>query len=107
MTPRLAAATGSLGLAAGGVAAALLAVAMTGRAAAAGLPLGALAAGQAGASLLVGRLTGRSGRGAGLVLGYALGVAGATTVLVAPWAAGSRPCGSRPGRRRRWTRRRP
>jgi MFS family permease len=81
-------ATGSLGLAAGGVAAALLAVAMTGRAAAAGLPLGALAAGQAGASLLVGRLTGRSGRGAGLVLGYALGVAGATTVLVAAMGGG-------------------
>lgn len=58
-------ATGSLGLAAGGTAAALLAVAMTGTDAAAGLPLGALAAGQAGASLLVGRLTSRSGRGPG------------------------------------------
>jgi MFS family permease len=73
-------ATGSLGLAAGGTAAALLAVAMTGTDAAAGLPLGALAAGQAGASLLVGRLTSRSGRGPGLVLGYALGVLGAVTV---------------------------
>jgi len=81
-------ATGSLGLAAGGTAAALLAVAMTGTDAAAGLPLGALAAGQAGASLLVGRLTSRSGRGPGLVLGYALGVLGAVTVILAAVGGG-------------------
>jgi MFS family permease len=84
----LAAATGSLGLAAGGTAAALLAVAMTGTDAAAGLALGALAAGQAGASLLVGRLTSRSGRGPGLVLGYVLGVLGAVTVILAAAGGG-------------------
>jgi MFS family permease len=83
--PLLAAATavGSLGLAAGGTAAALLAVSMTGGEAAAGLPLGALAAGQAAASLLVARVTGRAGRGAGLVLGYGIGVLGALVVVAA------------------------
>ena len=81
----LAAATaiGGLGLASGGTAAALLAVEMTGREAAAGLPLGALAAGQAAASLLVARVTGRAGRGAGLVLGYAIGELGALVVVAA------------------------
>jgi hypothetical protein len=83
--PLLAAATavGSLGLAAGWTAAALLAVSMTGGATAAGLPLGALAAGQAAASLVVARVTGRAGRGAGLVLGYAIGVLGALVVVAA------------------------
>jgi MFS family permease len=83
--PPLAAATavGSLGLAAGGTAAALLAVSMTGDEAAAGLPLGALAAGQAAASLLVARVTGRAGRGAGLVLGYGIGMLGALVVVAA------------------------
>jgi MFS family permease len=83
--PLLAASTaiGSLGLAAGGTAAALLAVETTGRDAAAGLPLGALAAGQAGASMLVARLTARAGRGAGLVAGYAIGVLGALAVVAA------------------------
>jgi MFS family permease len=83
--PPLAAATavGSLGLAAGGTAAALLAVSMTGGEAAAGLPLGALAAGQAAAWLLVARVTGRAGRGAGLVLGYGIGVLGALVVVAA------------------------
>src|SRR5918994_7361568 len=83
--PLLAASTaiGSLGLAAGGTAAALLAVETTGRDAAAGLPLGALAAGQAGASLLVARLTARAGRGAGLTAGYAIGVLGALAVIAA------------------------
>jgi len=81
----LAAATaiGSLGLAAGGTAAALLAVAMTGSDAAAGLPLGALAAGQSAAALLVARWTSRAGRGAGLILGYAIGMVGALVVIVA------------------------
>jgi len=76
-------AIGSLGLAAGGTAAALLAVEMTSSEAAAGLPLGALAAGQAAASLLVARVTGRAGRGAGLVLGYGTGVLGALVVVAA------------------------
>ena len=79
----LAAATaiGSLGLAAGGIGAALLAVAMTGTEAAAGLPLGALAAGQAGSALLIGRLSGRAGRAEGLILGYGLGILGALVVI--------------------------
>jgi MFS family permease len=83
--PLLAATTaiGGLGLAAGGTAAALLAVEVTGSEAAAGLPLGALAAGQAGASLLVARLTTRAGRGAGLVVGYGIGMLGALVVIVA------------------------
>jgi MFS family permease len=83
--PLLAAATatGSLGLAAGGTAAALLAVSMTASEAAAGFPLGALAAGQALASLLVARVTGRAGRGAGLVLGYGIGMLGALVVVAA------------------------
>jgi MFS family permease len=76
-------AIGSLGLAAGGTAAALLAVAMTGSDATAGLPLGALAAGQTAAALLVARMTGRAGRGAGLILGYAIGALGASIVVVA------------------------
>jgi MFS family permease len=74
-------AIGGLGLAAGGTAAALLAVELTSSEAAAGLPLGALAAGQAAASLLVARVTGRAGRGAGLVLGYGIGVVGALVVV--------------------------
>jgi MFS family permease len=77
----LATAIGSLGLAAGGTAAALLAVAMTGSEAAAGLPLGALAGGQAGAALLVGWVSARAGRGAGLTLGYVLGGLGALVVV--------------------------
>ena len=83
--PLLAAATaiGSLGLAAGGTAAALLAVSMTGSDAAAGLPLGALAAGQAAASLLVARVTARTGRGPGLVMGYGIGMLGALVVVAA------------------------
>jgi MFS family permease len=81
-------AVGSLGLAAGGTAAALLAVAMTGSQAAAGLPLGALAAGQAASSLLVGRLSSRAGRGPGLVFGYALGVLGASIVILAALGGG-------------------
>jgi predicted MFS family arabinose efflux permease len=79
----VATAIGSLGLAAGGTAAALLAVAMTGTEAAAGLPLGALAAGQTGTALLVAGWTSRAGRGAGLVLGYAIGMLGASVVIVA------------------------
>jgi MFS family permease len=79
----LAAATavGSLGLAAGGTAGALLAEDITGSEAAAGVPLGVLVAGSAAGALLIARQTSRSGRAAGLILGYALGAAGAVTVI--------------------------
>jgi MFS family permease len=79
----LAAATavGSLGLAAGGTAGALLAEDITGSDAAAGVPLGVLVAGSAAGALLIARQTNRSGRAAGLILGYALGAAGAVTVI--------------------------
>jgi Major Facilitator Superfamily len=84
----VATAIGSLGLAAGGIAGALLAVAMTGSEAAAGLPLGVLAAGQAGVALLIGRLTSRAGRGAGLIFGYTAGVLGALVVIAAAAGGG-------------------
>jgi MFS family permease len=84
----VATAIGSLGLAAGGTAAALLAVSMTGTPAAAGLPLGVLAAGQAGVAMLVARLSSRRGRAAGLILGYATGVVGALVVLGAAAGGG-------------------
>jgi MFS family permease len=79
----LAAATGvgSLGLAAGGTAGALLAEDITGSDAAAGVPLGVLVAGSAAGALLIARQTSRSGRASGLILGYALGTAGAATVI--------------------------
>jgi MFS family permease len=81
----LAAATavGSLGLAAGGTAGALLAEDITGSDAAAGVPLGVLVAGSAAGALLIARQTSRSGRAAGLILGYVLGTAGAVTVIAA------------------------
>ena len=80
----LAAATavGSLGLAAGGTAGALLAEDITGSEAAAGVPLGVLVAGSAVGALLIARRTSRAGRAAGLLLGYALGTAGAAVVIV-------------------------
>lgn len=79
----LAAATavGSLGLAAGGTAGALLAEDITGSEAAAGVPLGVLVAGSAAGALLIARQTSRSGRAAGLILGYVLGTAGAVAVI--------------------------
>jgi MFS family permease len=79
----LAAATavGSLGLAAGGTAGALLAEDITGSEAAAGVPLGVLVAGSAAGALLIARQTNRAGRAAGLILGYILGAAGAVTVI--------------------------
>jgi MFS family permease len=79
----LAAATGvgSLGLAAGGTAGALLAEDITGSDAAAGVPLGVLVAGSAAGALLIARQASRSGRASGLILGYALGTAGAATVI--------------------------
>lgn len=80
----LAAATavGSLGLAAGGTAGALLAEDITGSEAVAGVPLGVLVAGSAVGALLIARRTSRAGRAAGLLLGYALGTAGAAVVIV-------------------------
>jgi MFS family permease len=85
----LAAATavGSLGLAAGGTAGALLAEDITGSDAAAGVPLGVLVAGSAAGALLIARQTSRSGRAAGLILGYALGTAGAVAVIAAAVAS--------------------
>jgi MFS family permease len=77
----LATGVGSLGLAAGGTAGALLAEDITGSDAAAGVPLGVLVAGSAAGALLIARRMGRSGRASGLILGYALGTAGAVTVI--------------------------
>lgn len=79
----LAAATavGSLGLAAGGTAGALLAEDITGSEAAAGVPLGVLVAGSAAGALVIARRTNRTGRAAGLILGYVLGTVGAVTVI--------------------------
>lgn len=85
----LAAATavGSLGLAAGGSAGALLAEDITGSTAAAGIPLGVLVAGSAAGALLIARRTRSADRAAGLTLGYALGVGGAIVVIVAAVAS--------------------
>jgi MFS family permease len=81
----LAAATavGSLGLAAGGTAGALLAEEMTGSTAWAGVPLGVLVAGSGLGALAVAATTDRVGRAAGLVVGYVGGAAGAALVLAA------------------------
>jgi MFS family permease len=79
-------ATGSIGLAAGGTAGALLAVSITGRPVTAGLPLGLLVAGSAVGALAISLVSGRLGRGRALALGYAVGAVGA--VLVAVAAAG-------------------
>jgi MFS family permease len=81
----LAAATavGSMGLAAGGTAGALLAEEITGSRAAAGVPLGVLVTGSAAGALLIARQTNRSGRTAGLILGYVVGAAGAVAVIAA------------------------
>lgn len=76
---------GSLGLAAGGTAGALLGAELAG-AEAAGLPLGALVVGQAAVALLIAHRTGRSGRGKSLALGYAIGALGAGLVVVAALA---------------------
>ncbi|HEY8474559.1 MAG TPA: MFS transporter [Natronosporangium sp.] len=76
-------ATGSLGLAAGGTAGALLAVAITGREATAGLPIGVLVAGSAVGALAISRAARRLGRGRALAAGYAIGAAGALLVAVA------------------------
>jgi MFS family permease len=79
----VATAVGSLGLAAGGTAGALIATQMTGSAASAGLPLGLLVVGSAAGAVLISRRTQQAGRTAGLILGYAVGSAGAAVVIVA------------------------
>lgn len=74
---------GSVGLAAGGTAGALLGANLTGTEAAAGLPLGLLVVGQAIAALVVSRRTRHAGRGRSLILGYVLGALGAALVIFA------------------------
>ncbi|WP_410632805.1 MFS transporter [Amycolatopsis sp. cmx-4-83] len=86
----LATAVGSTGLAAGGTAGPLLATAMTGSAAAAGLPVAMNLAGQAGAAILISRLASQGRRGPGLAAGFAVGAAGAALVVPAG-ASGSFP----------------
>ena len=76
-------ATGSMGLAAGGTAGALLGVELAGTDAAAGLPLGLLVLGSAASALLISRLSNRVGRGSSLALGYVLGSAGAALSVLA------------------------
>ena len=85
----LAAATavGGMGMAAGGTAAALVAVEVTGHPATAGLPLGALVVGSALGALLIARVTRQTSRVTGLVAGYAIGAAGAAVVVAATMTA--------------------
>lgn len=87
LTLAAATAIGSVGLAAGGTAGALIAAGMNDGAASAGLPIGAVVAGSAGGALLISRVTRRAGRIAGLVLGYWIGAAGAVLVVAATAAA--------------------
>ncbi|MCW6006243.1 MFS transporter [Micromonospora sp. CPCC 205371] len=79
----LAAATavGSVGLAAGGTAGALIAAEMTGGTTSAGIPLGAVVVGSAAGAVLISRVTRRAGRITGLMLGYLVGAAGAALVV--------------------------
>jgi MFS family permease len=85
----LAAATavGSIGLAAGGTAGALIAAELTGGSASAGVPLGAVVVGSAGGALLISRVTRHAGRITGLAVGYAIGSLGAALVVAATVAA--------------------
>jgi MFS family permease len=87
LTVAVATMIGSLGLAAGGTAGALIAAGMTGSAASAGLPLGAVVIGSAAGALLISRMTRRADRITGLVLGYWIGAAGAAMVVAATAAA--------------------
>jgi len=82
---RLAAATavGSLGLAAGGTAGALVAMEITGSMQAAGVPLGVLVAGSGVGAVAISWWTRRAGRRAALAAGYLVGVAGAVTTVAA------------------------
>jgi len=73
---------GSVGLAAGGTAGALLGSELAGTGAA-GLPPGLLVIGSAIGALLISWQAGRGHRGRGLMLGYLLGVAGAAVVIMA------------------------
>jgi MFS family permease len=76
-------AVGSVGLAAGGTAGALLGAQLAGTEAAAGLPLGLLVLGSGASALLVSWYTTRIGRGWSLAAGYAVGAAGAVLVVLA------------------------
>jgi MFS family permease len=76
-------ATGSMGLAAGGAAGALLGVELAGTDAAAGLPLGLLVLGSAASALFISRQSNRLGRGSSLALGYVVGSAGAALSVLA------------------------
>lgn len=78
---------GSLGLAAGGTAGALVAVEVTGHDAVAGLPLGLLVVGSAASAVLIAEVGRRRGRPVGLAVGYTLGVLGASLVVVATRAS--------------------
>ncbi|MEH1128032.1 MFS transporter [Micromonospora sp. CPCC 206061] len=79
----LAAATavGSVGLAAGGTAGALIAAEMTGGTTSAGVPLGAVVVGSAAGAVLISRVTRLAGRITGLMLGYLVGAVGAALVV--------------------------
>ncbi|HKE51484.1 MAG TPA: MFS transporter, partial [Actinomycetes bacterium] len=74
---------GALGLAAGGTAGSLLAEQITGREAAAGLPLAVLVLGSGLAAIAVTRLMERAGRRTGLSAAHLGGAAGAAVVLAA------------------------
>jgi MFS family permease len=74
---------GALGLAAGGTAGALLAEQLTGRTAAAGLPLALLVLGSGVGAVAVARVMRRHGRRAGLTAAYLAGTAGAALVVAA------------------------
>jgi MFS family permease len=74
---------GALGLAAGGTAGALLAEDLTGRAAAAGLPLSLLVLGSGVGAVAVARVMDDHGRRAGLTAAYLAGAAGAALVVAA------------------------
>jgi hypothetical protein len=77
------AAAGSVGLAAGGTAGALLGTQLAGTTAAAGLPLGLLVLGSAASAMVIARQSSRGGRASGLALGYLLGMAGAVMCVIA------------------------
>ncbi len=77
----VATAIGSIGLAAGGTAAPLLAAELAGTEAVAGLPLGILVAGSALSALVISRRTRRAGRLSSLALGYVGGALGAVVVM--------------------------
>lgn len=81
----LAAATaiGSMGLAAGGTAGALLGSDLAGNDGAAGVPIGLLIAGSAAAALVISRWTRRLGRHRSLAAGYAVGAIGAALAVIA------------------------